>query len=174
MRKIIAAIVATVYSLMLTVAPVLAQTSGVTGTVTVATVCGVDSSSGSITFDGTGPGNSVNPGSDSFEDVDDELLTLTNTGNADTTSFTIEGTGWTEFNNPSNTMLVGATSYDPDGLQSFSGTALALTPGATIYGGVLADNDSNDMLFRVTISDSDQPADTYNQDITFTFGCDQG
>jgi len=176
LRKLIASLVAAIYSVMLTASPVLAQTTGVTASVTVETICDVDASPGSITFDGGGLGGTVPPGTNSGSDLpnhadDDETVTLANNGNADTTSLTVEGIDWAGAN-PPNAMNVGRTEYDPDGLQSFSGTALVLNPGATIYGGVLADNDSNDLLFRVLIP-ADQPADTYDQTITFTFGCDQ-
>ena len=165
MKKILAGIVAAVYSVMLVAAPVLAQTAGVDATVTVAAVCEFSVDPTAINFgstDGTSNEQTLGPGT----------VTASNDGNTDITSLTVEGTNWS---GPA-ALGVGATSFEDDGEDPGAGfpfnEALALSPGTVIYGSPpLADEASDTVDFKVTIP-ADQPAGDYSQTITFTFGCD--
>lgn len=160
MRKLIAGIVAAVYSVMLTASPVLAPDTGVTATLTVEAVCEFSVTPTPINFGST-------DGTSNEQTLGPQTVTASNDGNTDITSLDVYGIDW-EGTNPLNTMDVTQTDYD----DSSGFTDLTLSTGTSVFGGSLADDASNTVDFQVTVP-ADQPADDYDQTITFTFGCDQ-
>ena len=166
MKKILAGIVAAVYSVMLAAGPALAQTD-VLATVRIETVCVLDVTPDPLDFGTIVPTTSL--------DSAIQTATLENTGNADIDSLQVSGDDWDVGGSPP-TMPVGQTEYDDDGTLPFGvssiGTPLTSSP-TTVLGGFLGDGLTDDILYRVSIPNDQQPAENYDQTITYTFGCDQ-
>lgn len=168
MKKLLAIFVAAFELLAVLLPTVTAPTEGVTATVTVSAVCDVSPDTSSIDF-GTLPPD----GSTSLP----ETVTLTNAGNTDTTSLDVYGVDWSGAGG--NSMDVDQTGFEDEDADS-DDESLLLTPGTaldilnsvgdTVQSGILEDGDSAPVDFRVTVP-VDQPADAYDQTITFAFEC---
>lgn len=153
MKKILASLFAVICTVMLAVIPALALDEQVTASVEVEGVCTLEATPTSLDFGTLLPETtSASP----------ETVTLTNTGNTGITSLEVSGTNW------GAGFPVGQTDYDDD-----SGYTDLTSGGTDVFGGSLADDGSDNVDFKVTIP-PDQPADNYQQTITFTFGCNQG
>jgi hypothetical protein len=90
-----------------------------------------------------------------------QTVSIKNKGSAPSTSFTVYGTAWTG----GTGMSVGQTSVN-DGTWK----TLTLTPGITIYTGVISNGETKQPQFNVTIPEGQAQA-LYSQTITFTAGC---
>lgn len=122
----------------------------------VPATCGV-SATGPIAFGPLTPGATV--GGDLSR-----ISTVTNNGNVPTTEFWIGGTGWMGVTNSnSNTMPVGATSWSVGSgwntMTSNTLTSANINPGSPLT-----------TYFELAVP-LNQPADNYQQTITFTSGC---
>lgn len=152
MRKIISALVAAIFGLMLTAAPILAQTP-ITATVTVSTVCELN-----VNINPIGFGDLAQTQSSGIKTKDVTLTTNT------PATVSISGDTWT---GPHSTMPVSQTKYD---LNLTSGDPTTpLGSGATLFGPVTT-NTGGTVSLQVTIP-AVQRADTYTQHITFTLSC---
>jgi len=142
--------IATVLALTLWAINVLAL--DVPASVSVPKSCGIAVTAGSpIAF------GSVSTGTESTN----QTVSIKNKGSAPSTSFTVYGTAWTG----GTGMSVGQTSvYDT------AWNALTASPGSTIFGGVINNGETKNILFKVAIPDGQAQA-TYSQTITFTAGC---
>lgn len=157
MRKIIAALTAVIYGVMLTATPILAATTTIPqiqASVTVEKVCDLNINKGTLNFGSPLPGTTSNS----------DTVTLTNNGNTAITSLKVSGNDWSA---GVPTMPVGQTEYDDNDDSVFTKLTLG---GTNVFGGTLADNAYDNVDFHVVIP-TDQAAATYSQAITFTFGC---
>jgi hypothetical protein len=102
--------------------------------------------------------SSVNAGSISTE----QNITLTNNGNSQTTSLTVKGADWTPADSH---MTVGQTSWKLSG-----GTYTALTTSDVSLGQQVGISSPLPVYFKLTVP-AQTPANSYNQQITFTASC---
>ena len=152
------AILATTSLLAVGVAHAYTNSSDITATVTVPSVCTVSLNTSTISF------SSVSPGTDTGST--NQVVNVTNSGNAQATNVTIKGTAWSD--GGSNTMPVGQTEWGTSGFAYGSGTAL--TTSDAVVTNNLGAGSSVLIYFGVGVP-SGQAAATYTQTITVTMNC---
>lgn len=134
------------------------SSANVTGQVTVPAQCVISLNASTMNF------GSVAPGSDTG--ATNQIINVTNTGNAAATNTTIRGTQWSS---GANTMPVGQTEYNTTSFTYGSGISLTSSDVA-LTGGNLGAGASLLTYFGVGVPAA-QAAGTYNQTITFTMNC---
>lgn len=154
MKKIIGIVAALLVTTLLAI-NVLVKAADVPASVTVPSVCGITVNWGSpIAF------LEVTPGTESTAKV----VEVENTGNVPTTDFKVYGINWA---GATYTMPVGQTKVSESGA---IWNDLLVSPGSTLWGGVLVKGSKAHPQFKVAIPTAQNP-DTYSQTITFTVGC---
>lgn len=159
MKKIIVALIAIVYGIMLTVIPALAADQGpnsIEASVRVLGQCNLDVDNTPIAF------GSLSEGATSVM----APRNVATTGNTNTlTTVSIWGIDWTGTGITPPTMSVDQTMYGVDVTPNMQ---LALTPGTNLFNTSV--DESHTTNFQVTIP-TFQAADTYTQTITIGFTC---
>jgi len=130
-----------------TVAQTTTTTTEPTTTTTISPTCGISANDKYF--------GSVDPGEISSE----QTITVTNTGDTQTTSLTIKGTDWNPY------MPVGQTSWKLSGE-----TYAQLTTSEVSLGQQVGPSSPLDVYFQLTVP-AQTPANSYTQTITFTSSC---
>jgi len=100
----------------------------------------------------------------------DQVANVKNDGTETTNDLTIAGTDWTPASTPV-AFLVDTTHYAESNIDYDSMTTHLSTTATTIHGGILSNQDSFDMHFKLKIPHGVTAA-SYTQTITFTSSCD--
>ena len=134
------------------------ESTDITAGVVVPATCVLSLNSSTINF------GSVSSNTDTG--AANEIVEVSNNGNAITTSVTINGTQWIDAG--ANNFAVGQTEWFVSGFTYGSGTALSGT--ATSIGSNIAASGSQNLYFGVEVP-SAQVAATYEQNITIIMNC---